>query len=223
MRKATLLFVLCLSLGLATAWAGVPEDFALGTLNLSTITPGTYNDPVDWCVQFGCLNNNTVYPTPQGFTSSGGVTGSVGLVGTLQGFYNLQQGVTWNGNFPASMGLVYNGAAFGNTPTGIATTFDSGVYGVGAYVQFNYLTIPYTASLKLFDANYQLIDSVTLTDTTPFTTVWLSLSEGTQDVWAAQFDVNPYSAVPEPGTLVMFGTSALGLAGVLRRRFKGVL
>jgi hypothetical protein len=43
--------------------------------------------------------------------------------------------VTWAGNFPASMGLVYNGAAFGNTPIGIAATFDSAVYGVGAHSQ----------------------------------------------------------------------------------------
>ena len=135
MRKVVLLALLGLLLGLATAWASPNEDFALGTLNLSTATPGTYNDPVDWCVQFGCLNNYTVFPTPQPFSSLGGVTGSVGLVGTLQGFYNLQQGATWAGNFPASMGLVYNGAAFGNTPTGIAATFDSAVYGVGAHSQ----------------------------------------------------------------------------------------
>jgi hypothetical protein len=148
------------------------------------------------------------------------VTGEVGLVGTMQGFYNLQQGVSWGGSFPNGMGLVYNGAYFGNSPTGIAATFDSPVYGVGAYVQFNYLSLPYYASLTLFDANYQQIDSIRLTDLTPGTTVWLNLSEGTQDVWAAQFDVTP---TPEPGTLVMLGTSALGLAGVLRRRFKGVL
>lgn len=92
MRKVALFALLGLSLGLATAWASPNEDFALGTLNLSTATPGTYNDPVDWCVQFGCLNNYTVFPTPQAFSSLGGVTGSVGLVGTLQGFYNLQQG-----------------------------------------------------------------------------------------------------------------------------------
>lgn len=220
MKKLVLLVLLCLSIGLGAAWAGPAEDFALGTLNLSTTAPGTYSDPVDWCVQFGCLNNFAVFPSPQPFVSAGGVTGSVGLVGTMQGFYNLQQGVNWFGNFPAGMGLVYNGAFYGNTPTGIAATFDSPVFGVGAYVQYNYLLYPYYATLTLFDANYQEIDSIRLLDSVPGTAIWISLSEGTQDVWAAQFDVN---STPEPGTLVLFGTSAIGLAGYLRRRFKGVL
>ena len=216
MKRAILLALLCLLIGLGTAWASPGEDFALGTVYLSTISPGVYTDPIDWCVQFGCLNDYTVYSTPQPFASAGGVTGLVGLVSTMQGFYNLQQGPTWFGNFPAGMGLVYNGAAFGNTPTSIAMTFDSAIYGLGAYVQYNYLLEPYTATLTLFDQNYLPISSISLTDTVPFTTLWISLSDGSQDVWAAQFDVN--SAVPEPSSLLLLGTSALGLAGYLRRR-----
>ena len=220
MKKLALL-CLCLVVGLGSGWASVT----------GTTSPALFNDTVNWC-QFGCGGSQLA--TPQSFVSGLGSTGSVGLVGTLQGFYNLQQGTSWFGNFTAGMGLVYNGVAFGNTSTQIAATFDTGVMGAGAWIQDNYLLDTYTASIQLFDSSYQSLGVYTV-DVLPGTAIFIG-AFGSAPVWAAQFDiVDQYghedfamgtlklSTIPEPSSLLLFGSSALGLAGVLRRRFKGVL
>lgn len=232
MRKITL-FIFCFVLSLGTVWAGVT-----GTTN-----PGTFGDWVDWC-QYGCAGNQL--PTPQTFVSGMGNTGSVGLVGTFEGFYNLQQDASWFGNFTSGMGLIYNGSAFGSIPTSIATTFDSGMYGAGAYIQSNYYGA-FTATIELFDANYQSLGvytAVGVSEYAPGTALFIGAYDmsGLADVYAAQFTAwgtgpaepdfsigslglgtTPYTPnTPEPGTLMMLGTSVIGLAGVLRRRMRGV-
>lgn len=227
MKKLALLLC-CLVLGLGSGWAGVN-----GTTN-----PALFNDYVDWCVQYGCFSGQ--FATPQPWTSQSGITGNVGLVGTFQGFYNLQQGTSWNGNFPNGMGLIYNGALFGNTPTGIAATFDMGVHGAGAWIQSDYYG-PFTATIELFDVNYLSLGTFSMAgvaDGNPGTALFIGGfdASGLADVWAAQFTVVDQFGIddaaigtlklgttPEPSSLLLFGSSALGLAGYIRRRFKGVL
>ncbi len=220
--KKLLLAVCCVVLlGLGSAWAGV----------VGTTDPTQFNDSVDWC-QYGCAGAQL--PSPQSFTSAGGNTGTVGLVGTMQGFYNLQQGNGWNGGFPAAMGLVYNGAFFGNTPTGIAATLDNGVAGVGAWLQDNYLLDDYTATIQLFDMNYQSLGSFSVRVAGGSPAIFIG-AFGDQPVYAAQFDITDSTSgtedfamgtlktassvptTPEPSSLLMLG-SALGLAGMFRRR-----
>ena len=220
MKKLTLL-VFCLVLATGSGWAGVT-----GTTN-----PALFNDYVNWC-QYGCGGGQ--FATPQTFVSNLGNTGSVGLVGTLQGFYNLQQGTSWGGGFPSSMGLIYNGAIFGNTPTGIAATFDTGVLGAGAWIQDNYLSYPYTATVELFDINYLSLGTYSV-QVSAGNAMFIG-AFGSAPVWAVQFDINDgvtgedfaigelrMSTVPEPSSLLLLGSSALGLAGYIRRRIKGVL
>ena len=229
MRKKLLLLVCCLVvLGLGTAFAGVT----------GTTDPTQFNDTVDWC-QFGCTG--AAFPSPSAFTSALGNTGVVGNVGTLQPWYNLEDPNSWNGNFPPGMGLVYNGAAFGNTPTGIATQLDEGVYGVGAWIQANFYG-SFTATITLFDSSDQVIGTYSANGVAnpgaPPLTLFIGALDTSADVWAAQFDVSntagggedfaigtlglattPAQGTPEPSTLMLLG-SAIGFVGVIRRKLE---
>jgi len=117
MKRLTLL-LLCLALGMGSAWATV------GTTN-----PNQFIDSVDWC-QFGCGFGQ--YATPQAWVSAGGNTGLVGNT-SGQDWFNLQQDNSWAGNFPSLMGLVYNGAFFGNAPTTIGVFLNQPVNSIGAF------------------------------------------------------------------------------------------
>jgi hypothetical protein len=220
MKKLTLL-IFCVVLGIGSGWAAIT-----GTTNPNSFT----QDYVDWC-QYGCTGASLA--TPQAWLSNGGLTGTVGLNGGFQNFYNLQQGNGWNGNFPAGMGLIYNGAVFGNVPTGIVSTFDTGVVGVGAFIQANFYG-PFSATISLFDQNSNFLGAFTangVSNGNVGTALFIG-AYGVGDIFAAQFDVVDLNGnedfsigqmnmntTPEPGTLVLFGSSALGLAGYLRRRF----
>ncbi len=167
--------------------------------------------------------------------SQGGVGGLVGLVGTQQAFEVRQQGVSWNGNFPAQMGILYNGVGtLNNTPTDIAATFNQGVFGAGAYIQAANYGL-FTATITLFDANYQPLGSFTAQGDSESngTALFIGAFDSVADVYAAQFSVKDINGqdnfaigemilntngVPEPGTLMLLGPSALGLFGVIRRR-----
>ena len=228
MKKAALLFLLCITLGAVCASAGI-----IGTTN-----PNQFNDVVDWCVQFNnCANTPFIEPSPSPFTSAGNVTGLVGNVGTQQPFEVRQQGVSWNGNFPANMGILYNGVqSLNNTPADMAALFNVGVYGAGAYIQPPNFGA-FTATITLFDANYQPLGSFSAqgdSNNNQGTALFIGAYDSSADVFAAQFSVkdingiddfaigtlklNTNGVVPEPGTLLLIAPSALGLAGVVRRR-----
>ena len=227
MKKAALLFLLCCALGATYASASI----------IGTTDPNLFQDQVDWCVQFNnCNNTPFVEPSPSAFTSGGGITGFVGNVGTQQPFEVRQQGVSWGGNFPANMGVLYNGVStLGNDPSDIAATFDVGVYGAGAYIQAN-AGGAFTATVTLFDANFQPLGSFSangVSDGNVGTALFIGAYDTSADVYAIQFNVKDIngadnfaigtlglqtSAVPEPGTLMLLAPSALGLAGVIRRR-----
>jgi len=226
MKKLALL-VFCLVLGLGSAWAGIS-----GTTNPATINQDYY----DWCLQFGCYNNYYQFATPQPITSQiYGVTGTVGLNGGFQNFYNLQEGVTWSGQFANSEGILYNGRLFGNSDASFVLTFDTGVYAAGAYIQSDYYG-PFTAFVTLYDINSQVIGTISATGNSGFgpgTALFIGAFDNVP-FYAAEFGVLDQfglndvaigttwiNTTPEPGTLVLFGSSALGLAGFLRRRIRG--
>jgi len=225
MKKFAVLAVCLIVAG--SAWAQV------GTTNPNAIN----QDYVDWC-QYGCSGGANA--SPQAWTSNMGFTGTVGLNGGFQDFYNLQQGGSWDGNFPSGMGLIYNGSILGNTPSSIVASFDTGVYAAGAYIQDDWVG-PFTASITLYDQSYNPIATFSFNgnstrsdpghalfiggyDTVPFWAVEFSVA-GAGGVFEPDFSIGQMNIneAPEPGTLVLFGSSALGLAGYLRRRFQGVL
>lgn len=224
MKKLALLFV-CLVLSVGSGWAGTGF----------TTNPAQINhDYIDWC-QFGCAAGS--FASPQSWISNGGLTGTVGLNGGFQNLYNLQEGTSWGGQFANGMGLIYNGRLFGNSDAGIVATFDTGVYAAGAYIQSDYYG-PFTAYITLFDQNSLVIGTFSANGVSGFgpgTALFIGAYD-TVPFWAVQFDVLDQfgfndvaigttwvNTTPEPGTLALFGTSALGLAGYIRRRFKGVL
>jgi hypothetical protein len=229
--KRLILFTLfCLTLGLGTVWASIQ-----GTTNPNAFT----QDSINWC-QFGCLGDGFV--PPQAWVSNGGATGTVDLPNTTgQIFYNFQQGTSWSGNFPAGMGLIYNGFVFGEQQLDIVTTFNSGISGVGAYIQATNFG-SFSATITLFDQNNNALGSFTtngVSDGNVGTALFIG-AYGVGPIFAAKFDAvdvngkedfaigsvnfnSNSSSIPEPSSLLLFGSSALGLVGVIRWRFRGVL
>jgi hypothetical protein len=222
MKKLALL-VFCLVLAVGSSWAGTGI-----VTNPAQINQGY----IDWCVNYGCYNDYYQFPTPQTWVGSTGLTGTVGLNGGFQNFYNLQEGFTWSGQFANNEGILYNGRLFGNTDAGFVLTFDAGVYAAGTYIQSDYYG-PFTAYITLFDQNSLPIATFSANGYSqygPGTALFLGAYD-TVPFWAVQFDVVDqfglndiaigttwYDTTPEPGTLVLFGSSVLGLAGYLRRR-----
>ena len=217
MKKTILLTLLCVSLGMSTAWASV------GSTN-----PNDFNqDTINWC-QFGCVQG--VYLTPQAWVSGLGLTGLVGNT-NAQNWQNLQQGNGWDGDFPANMGLVYNGVStIGTGPTTIGIYLDQPVIGIGAWIQPDFYGA-FTASITLLDSN--LVPMFTFnaagnSTAIPGTGLFIGAYDGTADIWGVIFDTTAHdlaigttrigAPIPEPGTLLLVGPSLLGLAGVLRRR-----
>lgn len=227
MKKAALLLLLCLTLGGTYALASVT----------GTTDPNKFNDYVDWCVQFNnCANTPFFEPSPSSFISNGGIGGVVGLVGTQQPFEVRQQEVTWNGNFNPAMGIVYNAVSTqSNDPADVAATWGVGVYGAGAWIQAG-IQGAFTATVTLFDTNYQPLGSFTaqgVSDNQQGTALFIGAYDTNPDVYAVQFNVKDSggvddfaigemllgtTSVPEPGTLMLLGSSALGVLGILRRR-----
>lgn len=220
MKKLSILLLLSLLLGAGSAWASFT-----GSTN-----PNDFPDAVYWCLMYTCdLDPPLQLGTPQAWNSVYGYTGMVGLVSS-QNMEIRKQGLTWVGNFPDGMGLIYNGyLTLGNNPGGILISLDTPSFGVGAYIQDNYLAYSYTATISLYDAAFNLLGTFSAPGD-PFTAIFIGAYDDIPDVSYALFDVadgvNPedfalgtlrLSDIPEPGTLVLLGPSALGLFGLLRR------
>lgn len=223
MKKFSILLLLCIFLGAGSAWATI-----VGTTN-----PTMFYDSVLWCDNYVCNADPIAqYGTPQAWGSIGGATGMVGLVSS-ENMYIPQQGFSWNGNFPDGMGIVYNGNFLGNDPGGILVSFDQPQYGVGAYIQDQWFG-NFTGTIAVYDAAFNFLGSFSapgVSDTNIGTALFIGMIDSNAEIAYALFDVsdgvNPedfgigtleYGPVPEPGTFLLLGPSALGLYGMLRRR-----
>ncbi len=226
MKRKLWMVLAGLTVSAGMTWAGTLDQ-----------NPADFPTTVNWC-QFGCSFGT--FLTPTNWVSSGADTGEVGLNGTGQDWYNLQEDNGWSGNFSPGMGVVYNGAAFYEAPgADIVMTFDQAEQGAGAYFQSdNYGS--FEATITLYDSSFLSLGTYTATgnsnDNDDGSAIFLGAYDATADVWAIQFDAvgggdfepdfgigeaglyYPAASTPEPASMLLIAPALLGLAAFGRKR-----
>jgi hypothetical protein len=159
---------------------------------------------------------NYTWTSTNATTQGGSVFGYVGGYGFgLNGY--------WDGQLGPMAGLNDSFDVYGVTDT-MTFTFNTPVYAVGGF--FNYVpggTTPTT--LAVWDVNNNLIESFDLTfNFNNFNLVndgeWIRFNESTAIGYFTMTGnyVGVANPIPEPSTLLLLGTGALGIAGVIRRK-----
>jgi len=227
MRRVTCLFSLFLVLGMGSAWSSI----------VGVTDPTLFNDHIVWG-QLGV--DGTSLATPSPWVSDAGATGVVGAVGTGGQIQVLTQDLSWLGNFASGMVVVYNGVeTIGQTPADLAATFDSAMFGAGAYIEADKFG-QFTATITAFDSSFLPLGSFTasgLSEDNPGTALFIGMLDTVQEIYAVQFHVvdalgnddfaigtmglssvaQPPSGVPEPSTCVLLSLG-LGAFGLWRRK-----
>jgi len=244
-KKAVLFTALCL-LTLGRAWANPIQ----GTTNPNAFTQDSINwcqfgcngsghiSPQPWVSNDGATGTiGLVNGGLQGFYSfHEGPLPAINWAGNFPS----GMGVLYNG---FQFGCALKGV--GCQPAGIKIAFNSPVEGVGAYIQGTNHG-PFSATITLFGQNGNSLGSFTadgVSDTIEGTALFIGASSAVP-IFAAQFDANSAgnpsdpnclagcedfaigtvkfgSPIPEPSSLLLFTSSALGVAGVIRRRLRG--
>ena len=246
MKRTMLFTLLALALGLSTAWANTIQ----GTTNPNAFTQDSINwcqfgcigagetSPQPWVSNDGATG--TIGLHNGGFQGFYSFQQGTQLGTTWVGNFPSGMGVLYNG-------FVF-GCAFpdvGCHQVGIRITFNSAVEGVGAYIQgANHG--PFSATITLFDQNGNSLGSFPadgVADTQQGTALFIGASSAVP-IFAVQFDANSAgnpldpnclagcedfaigtlkfnSSIPEPSSLLLFASSAIGVAGVIRRRLRG--
>jgi hypothetical protein len=225
-------FALCALFALSTsAFAGVL---------CTTVACVNPTDNINWS-QLASGNPDTVFGTPQNWTSTGATdTGEIGVIGPTN-FTVTQQSSTWNGNFNPGDSLIWNQDV--NNFTG-----NAGAIGVlflghdvsagGAQIQAD-LFGAFTATVNAFDINGNLIDSFSEAGNSNSngdgSAIFIGISElGVADIHFLTFTVvdvngnndeaidttffNSGISTPEPGSFLLLGSGLLGLVAYGRRR-----
>ena len=135
------------------------------------------------------------------------------------------------------MGVLYNGVETqGNTPTDIAANFGVGVYGAGAYIRAARPSWRVHCYRDPVQRQLPVVGHVLRNRQLQQSTGNGAVHRGVRhhrDLYAIDFNVQDINGkddfaigemllatnpVPEPGTLLLLGPSALGIFGVVRRR-----
>ena len=227
MKRITLTVLFTLLLGIQCASATIVDD-----------------DTINWA-QFGPAF--TLLTTPENWTSDGGLTGQVGIVGTAvgtQNFERLDQGNGWSGNFSPDDPLIY-----GEVAGDIGIEFSQPTYGGGAQIQPNFFG-SFTARLTAYDSSFNVVGTTVMAglsnSNADGSAIFIDFHGNIADVSLLVFHVDDpngnqhvgsccpppipiatgngvihvrnISQSPEPTSLVLFGSGMLGVIGYARRR-----
>ena len=190
------------------------------------------SDTIDWGVLGPAY---TVLTTPQRW---GSYYLQEGFVGVRNGndFERRDQGNGWSGNFFPGEHLIWNQGGFGQTGIDIGVLFDVPVYGGGSQIQADYLG-PFTATLTAYDIGGFVIGTTVMlgnsTSAGDGSAIFISFTSASRNVSFLDFNVvDQYGGdslaigtvtfydTPEPSSLLLLGSGALGLAGVIRRKLR---
>lgn len=225
MRKKVLLssLVVFSSLLLLSVPASA-DQIVLGGSSLGSITiscPGG----MDACSMslatggVGATSSATSFESPSGTFFSAGTYNFTGGPSTLQstnsGITFNMGGAPWGFNFTDTLGNSLTADADWNT------FFSASQFGfqVG---QLNFSTLSITCPIQAFCTDFSTGGAIDLTlvgISTDLASLWSSANGGSEgDISIESGSVTPLP-VPEPGTLALFGSGLIGLAGYVRRRF----
>jgi len=179
--------------------AGIPTGTtyflpAIASTAYDSTTDGSHNYLVDYTY-------STVYQTARDFTNPVALFTSTGPynVGIT---YDKTNNSLWIAGFGATT-LVTDYSMNGT----VLSSFDTGNYLNGALAMD-----PATHTLWLVDGNTGNLEQYSTTG------ALLSTGPNVGYTLGGEFDMGGGTPTPEPGTFIMFGSSILGLAGVLRRK-----
>lgn len=224
MLKRVVLIALAAALffPLAVFADGVHFSSQLGVLTDAEVSPG------QWVVTTG-LNPSQLYVVgllsgnpPQVYS----ILPYLGTISLTSGIWNSAGGDYWNSVFFPGGSLVVTGNSTFTSKTGIA----AGDLFTGSFVgtqtlHWDSLTAATFSGAILGEMNPALLAYLSLPDPEAWAGglscnlfVTLDMTPGgIANITSIDMHLQP---IPEPGTLALFGTGLIGLAGVLRRRLK---
>jgi hypothetical protein len=225
MRKTSLFALLLAALvigmvGMASAENGVTCRTGVGCLN------GT--DSFDWTRNYG----PPFSPIPNGSTATSNSGSVSAVVNFAQGGdgQRRDQGNGWGGNFAPGDELLWTNSP-GQGP--LTFNFSTPITGVGANIQADFFGA-FTAQI-CDQANNCFSENGNSNSNGDGSAIFIGLANDpgitsvTFSLLSCAFDCNDFAinqmdittsttTTPEPGTLVMFGSGILGLAGLVRRK-----